>query len=705
MRSLVQRAVPVLATVASVGLLSTALQSHDAQSQPAPSQTASQALPPAADIPTPEDFFGFAMGTTGQLADFPSVKEYMSQVADESDRVTYDVVDTTTMGNEYPLVFVSSPDNLERLDEIVAQNKELASGALTDDEAQAAAAESVPVVMLEATLHSTEVSSTQALVDVVHRFASEDSDYTEQVLQNTVLMVIPSSNPDGQHLVVDYFQETAGTDYERVYPDLYHRYVGHDNNRDWITFSQRESKTRNRLEREYRPVMTHFMHQQGNSGERIFLPPYAQPISDNVSSLAFQSANTVGAAMARQLGSEGKAGVRTDAQRYGIFWNADVAGYSSFVGSSLLLTEIASAVDLAYPQESDDGAPLGPQERDTGFLDPYPEDTWTLEQMVDYATSAVYTGVEFVADDPQGWLYNNLHQVNRDNRQAEDRPYAYVFPAEQRDPFAAYELLSILDFGEVEIHRASDEFTAGDTTYAAGSHVVRTAQPVGAWVHQLLEVDEYPENSRRCEDCPLVLPYSETSDNLGMLFGADVEAVAEEFEAELQPLESVQPAPTEMPDDPGERGAYLVAPDSYGVLQFVSALQREQVPTFRSAGEFETGDQSFPAGTVVVPATETSRTTLDEVSAQTGLQVHSTAQVPQVEGFQLADDTRIGLVRGINNMPGGWVEWMFTEWGVDYEVVEADHYADGGLGERYDTIVLADGVTEADIVRSEEHPS
>src|SRR5699024_3485188 len=149
--------------------------------------------------------------------------------------------------------------------------------------------------------------------------------------------------------------------------------------------------------------------------------------------------------------------------------------------------------------------------------------------------------------DPQGWLYNNLHQVNRDNRQAEDRPYAYVFPAEQRDPFAAYELLSILDFGEVEIHRASDEFTAGDTTYAAGSHVVRTAQPVGAWVHQLLEVDEYPENSRRCEDCPLVLPYSETSDNLGMLFGADVEAVAEEFEAELQPLESVQPAPTEMP--------------------------------------------------------------------------------------------------------------------------------------------------------------
>src|SRR5690625_5708220 len=86
MRSLVQRAVPVLATVASVGLLSTALQSHDAQSQPAPSQTASQALPPAADIPTPEDFFGFAMGTTGQLADFPSVKEYMSQVADESDR-------------------------------------------------------------------------------------------------------------------------------------------------------------------------------------------------------------------------------------------------------------------------------------------------------------------------------------------------------------------------------------------------------------------------------------------------------------------------------------------------------------------------------------------------------------------------------------------------------------------------------------------
>ena len=54
--------------------------------------------------------------------------------------------------------------------------------------------------------------------------------------------MIPSQNPDGQHLVIDHWYKTKGTAYTRTYPDMYHKYVGHDDNRDWFMFTQKETR-------------------------------------------------------------------------------------------------------------------------------------------------------------------------------------------------------------------------------------------------------------------------------------------------------------------------------------------------------------------------------------------------------------------------------------------------------------------------------
>jgi hypothetical protein len=80
----------------------------------------------------------------------------------------------------------------------------------------------------------------------------------------------------------------------------------------------------------------------------------------------------------------------------------------------------------------------------------------------------------------------------------------------------------------------------------------------------------------------------------------------------------------------------------------------------------------------------------------TGLSVYATDEAPAVSAFELKPHTKVGLVRGINNMPGGWLMWMFDQYDIDYEVVEAGDY--GRLSELYDTIVLADGVSQNTIV-------
>ncbi|MFI0486651.1 M14 family zinc carboxypeptidase [Actinomadura sp. 9N215] len=650
-------------------------------------------------IPAPQSYFGFAMGTTGKLAGFDKIKQYFRLVADRSDRVNYQVADKTTMGNDYPVLFVSSPRNLRNLGQIVRDNQRLADPrGISEQEARRLSERSKPVYLIEGTLHSTEVGNTQALVDIVHRFATEDSDYTETVLDNAVLMVIPSGNPDGQHLVVDHFNKTAGTEYNRVYPDLYHKYVGHDDNRDWFMFTQREIRTRVRLEQTFRPVVGHYMHQAGTTGPRLWTPPYDEPLGGGVDPITLQSATTQGQQAARALTAENKKGVGTD-DAYGIFWNADVMGFSTFLGTSLFLTEIASAKDLAYPFTSSDGKPLGPQNRTMRMLQPYDRNTWTLEQIVAYGKTAAYAGIENVAKNPESWLFNNLYQTARNGVGLPDvepgTPYAYVVPAGQRDPFAVLEMMRIFEFGRVEIEQAKAPFTAGGKTYAAGSYVLRTRQPLGRWIDQLLEIDKYPEQAaRKCGQCPLIMPYSETTDNVALLLGVDVDPVEQAFGASLQRVQRVVPQEARMPAAP--RGAYLVAPESYGVAHVLSRLQKGGVPTFRSAGEFEAAGRTFAPGTVVVPPTAAARQVLQGVSADTGLQVYGSDEMPEVDGFTLKPGTKVGLVRGANNMPGGWMTWLLDTNGIDYRVVSADDYGD--LAGKYDTIVLADGVSKRTIV-------
>ncbi len=649
----------------------------------------------ADDIPTPEEFFGFEMGTTGKLAGFDGVKEYFQLVADESDSVEYDVAGTTTMGNDYPIMHVSSPENLERLDEILAINQRLADprSDLSESEARTLAEESVPVYYLEATLHSSEVGNLPALIDVIHRLSTERSESVQNVLDELVILVVPSANPDGQHLMVDYFNETEGTDYNRVYPDLYHKYVGHDNNRDWLFFTQDESLIRTELEQEYRPVIQHFMHQAGTNSPRMWVPPFDEPLGSNVDSIAISAANALGAEVANAAAEESLPGVATD-DAYGIFFNADVYGTGPHRGASLFLHEIASVRDLALPFSNDDGTPPGATDRTMRTFDPYTDDTWTLEQIVEYAKLSMYTSLESVAKDADDWLFNHLYRVNQRNMEPDDGPEAYVLPADQRDPYAVKELLEIFDTAEVEVDRALSTVRAGRESYPAGSYVVRTQQPMGSWVDQVLELDQYPDQARKCDECPLIMPYSETSDNLGMLMGIDVEPVDEVQVARTERVNAgdvTAPAPETAPDG----GAYLVQPSSYGLTHVISALQEADVPVLRSTARFDAGGAAYEPGTVIVPASPDAHDTLTAVSERTALPVAAVETAPGVEALELKPSTKIGLIRGADNMPGGWLMWLADNYGLNYDVVEADDYADLSS---YDTILVAPGVTKDSIV-------
>jgi hypothetical protein len=634
-------------------------------------------------IPAPEQYFGFKIGADGELARYPKILDYFQLLAKQTNRVKYEELGKTTMGNSYPLLRISSPENLAKFDRLVEINRRLADPrGLSEAEAQKLALEGKPFYFLYATIHSTEVSNGQAIINIVHRLATDTSAPVKEILDNSVVLMVPSQNPDGQVLVIDHWYKTKGTPFARVFPDLYHKYVGHDDNRDWFMFTQKETRMNiEYVQNKYKPIITHDMHQQGGNGARIFVPPFTEPFDPNMHPLLRIQQGTVGQAMAHALLSEGKEGVAWE-DAYDMW--SPARQYMVYHGQPRILTEIANS-NLADPVKSADGKPIGWQDSRAHFPVPYTKNTWTLGQQVDYGVTVAFAGMTHVAKYGHDWLMN-FYRVNRDMANGMVGPYAYVVSAEQRDNYGLYEMLDILQFGAVEIHRATAAFSANGKQYPAGSFVVKTAQPYGAFANTMLSRQDYPD-LRLFPGGPPEPPYDVTGHTLWMLTGVSVDAVAKPFDAPLELVKKVAPMTAAIAAKP--KGAYLIGPESYGTFKMVSQLQKANVPVYRASKTFD----KFAPGTWVIPSTAASLPIVEKFGKELGIAVSGVDAAPSVDGERLKPNTKVGLYKAAGNMPAGWQMWMLEQYGINHEVMKSQDFA-GDLNAKYDVIILPSGTTK-----------
>lgn len=481
----------------------------------------------AQNVPRPDQHFGFAIGTSKKLANWTQLTAYYERVAEASPRVRVDTLGPTTMGRPFVMLTVTSEDNhanLEALHEIQMKLADPRRVAAPED-LEGLLDTGKTVVLITHAIHSTEVGGAQTAARLIHRLASSDEPRIREILDNVILLDIPSLNPDGTEWVADWYMEHVGTEFEGApLPWLYQYYVGHDNNRDWYAFTQDE--TRHAVlgaHNVWHPQIVHDIHQMGSTGARIFFPPYIDPIEHNVDPGLITAVNMLGTYMAAELTAQGKAGVVVDAIYDGF---TPARAYQHYHGGARILSETASA-RLASPltlsaEDVRGGRGYDAAKASVNFPNPWEGGEWGLPEIVDYMESGALALLTNAAKNRRYWL-ENFYRINERAIVGWDEwPEAWVIPAEGQNPSGLAYLLRILRTGDVEVFRASEPFEADSTAYPAGSYIVPMHQPYAAFAQTLLEVQHYPD-LREYPGGPPRPPYDVTAHTLPLLM--DVEAV------------------------------------------------------------------------------------------------------------------------------------------------------------------------------------
>jgi hypothetical protein len=641
------------------------------------------AIPGEADaVPTPESVLGFRPGEDGRLADWTQITTYFRRLASASNRVRTEEVGRTTEGRPFLVVTLTSAANQARLEEIRRDNLRLWDPrGLADEEAERIVHRGKAIVSMNYAIHSTEVGGSLTPLVLAHRLATSADPGIARILDETVVLLIPSHNPDGTDLVTAWQRAHAGTPFSGTSPPtLYQKYAGHDNNRDWYMFTQAETLlTVRHVHDRWRPQIVHDVHQMGTKGARLFLPPYLDPWEPNVDPALRAATGALGSAVQARLVAEGKTGVVTQA----IFdaWTPARA-YPYTHGGVRILSETASA-ELATPLvltsgELQPGLGYDPRTPSWNFPAPWPGGTWGLREIVDYQLAASLAVLDQGARNREHWLRTFLGV----NRRASTRtsPAAFVFPSEAADPLAVARLLRVLRTGGVEVDRARAAFTAGGRSFAAGAYVVRMQQPASAFAKTLLERQHYPDR-RQWEGGPPVRPYDVTAHTMPLLLGVAVEAVEAPVTADLEAVAE----PVVVPGRFTPGGQAFALGHGNADLVALGRLLRAGVPVTWATETFEGAGRSWPPGTLLVPTM--ARLRVRRLTHELG--ITATAVTAHPPSLRLRKP-RVGLYQSwVPAMDEGWTRFVFEkEAGVDYTTLHDADVQAGRLGERFDAIVL-----------------
>jgi hypothetical protein len=715
---------------------------------------AAAALPTAAqNVTSPQDFLGFRIGADYHLASYSQLQSYWARLADESPRMTVQEIGKSAEGRPHLMAIVTSPENHARLEHYRDISRRLARAeGLTEADARALAREGKAVVWIDGGLHASEILGAQQLMETVHQLVSLSDEETLRFLDDVIILLV-QANPDGQELLANWYMRdpdplkrtTGGI------PVLYHKYVGHDNNRDSYMVNMPETWNMSRvLYIDWVPQIMYNHHQVGPAGAIMFAPPFRYPANFNIHPLVLSQLEQVGLAMQNRFVEEDKPGVTMrGGGPFSTWWNGGLRTTAYFHNVIGLLTESqGNPTPIEIPFVPSRILPSG-----DAFM-PIPPQTWRFRQSIDYEVTANRAVLDFASRHREQLLLNiwragadqirkgsedawtltptriaALREVlERDGtperflgpqtgalagyfssgvparyfdselRKPEDRdPRGYIIPADQSDFPTATKFINTLLKNGVTVERATRDFQVQGQRYPANSWVVKTAQAYRSHVLDMFEPQDHP-NDFKYEGGPPNAPYDNAGYTLAYQMGVRFDRILEGFEGPFEPVTTdlASPPAGRVADAQGAAG-FLLSHAQNDVAIVTNRLLAEGRSVNWLKGPITVRGSTYPAGTVYVPAAPGVVDNLSAWASELGVDAAGVASTPAVEMLEL-NRVRVGLWDEYGgSIPSGWTRWLFEQFEFPYQVVYPQTLNGGDLRKQYDVLIfVTDAIPDKD---------
>jgi len=642
-------------------------------------------VPDSATVPSPTKVLGHLVGAPDELSRVADVHGYFRKLAAATDRVRVEVIGTSEEGREMIVAFVSDAENLAALDRYKDITARLADPRRTSrDEARRLAGEGKVFYWLTGGLHSAETGSPEMLMELAYRLAVSEKPEIQAIRKNAIVMITPVTEPDGRDRMVDwYYRNVRGRkgSYEEIgdilSPPYWGHYVLHDNNRDGMQVTQALTRAVHETFYAFHPQVMHDLHE---SIPLLYIMTGFGPYNKAIDPVTIDEWTQFGYHEAGDLAAQGLPGVFTWA-----FFDGWWPGYLNSVANEhhsvgRFYETFGNATAGTYDRDLSHDRFAGKPVTDVQWYrltPPKKKLRWSLRNNTNYMEAGVLSALQYASLHREEMLLDFWTKGSRALQKGRtEAPYAWVLPADQRDPARLAYLINQLRQHRIEVHRLTAETKLGAKTWPAGTYVVRMDQPYGPFANNLLEEQRFPPD----EANP---PYDDVAWTWPLLYGVTAESVADRkvLDAAMEPVASNLAAEGTV----GGAGEVFLLRDT-GQTAFLEArvlLGTNQVDAAEVA--FAAGGVNYPPGSWIVQA---PRAAVEEVARRTGLAFTAAATVPDVKRH-LIDLPRLAVLHNwIDTQDAGWVRYTFDRAKIPYTSINDDDLKRGNLAERFDVILF-----------------
>jgi hypothetical protein len=657
-------------------------------------------IPVEAQVTPPEQYLGYRVGTDYVLTTYQKAIGYLEQIAGQTDRMVVRDMGPTSMGEAQKYVIVSSSANMAELDRYreIAERMSLGRG-VTEEEAESLAEEGRAIAWIDVGLHATECAPTEHAIQLVYDLVTGEDQVSRRIRENVITLVV-FANPDGMTMVADWYMKNVGTEFERSrMPWLYHKYIGHDNNRDSFNVTQLETRNISRVQNhEWFPNVVYNHHQTAPFPTRIWIPPYGEPTNPNKPAQVIRWENLIGAAMGKSFAENDQPGAISR-----ISFDAWYPGFMTQIvvthNVPSVLTETALfylATPHEYTAEEVERASRGAfadMTRSAFYPSPWEGGWWRIGDAVEYCLTASRAVLDVCARYRSDMLMSKYSLATGNiERFAGEAPFGWIIPRQQRDLSTALRMFDKMQLLGVEIYESTGSFSNGGTSYPAGTWIIPASQPFGLFVKTMMEKQDYPDLrkythlwqgivSRVQVDTDPLRPYDVAGWTLPIQMGIDYHELDRAVDFDTVLLDGL---PVVKGEITGRSGDYIFPASDNNSFMAAGRILEAGGRVNRATAPFTTGEIEYPAGTFI--ASGIRARSMEQVAAGTGVSMVRSRVRAETERLSVP---RLGHFQPWQgNMDEGWIRWILEEYEFPYTVLRNDRVIEGALSDQFDVITL-----------------